>query len=119
MAVGVQEHQVGLMIRAALGLCQDVMDMPSGFHGDRLTAVRTSLLLCLPETEQPLPPFEAVLHHLAEPLFEVRLPGGVEGVRLALDLDVALDRRVAGMRQFGPLHLAVGSSDLGAEHPVA
>ncbi len=30
MAVVVQEHQVGLMVRAALGLRQDAMALPSG-----------------------------------------------------------------------------------------
>ena len=95
------------------------MDMPSGFLGNQLTAVRTLLFLCLPETKQSLSPFEAIFHHQAEPLFEIRLPGGVERIRLTPNLDVALDRRVACKQQLHQLLLAEVSCYLRAEHPVA
>ncbi len=119
VTVRVQEHQVGLIVHTALSSWQNVMDMPSGLLGDQLAAVGTSSFLCLPKAKQSLSPFEAVFQCQAEPLFEVWLIGGVEGVRLAFDLDVASDRGVAGMGQLHQLHRAIASFDLCAEHPVA
>ena len=98
VTIGMQKHKVGSLVRSALSLRKDVMDVPSCFLRYRPTTVRASALLLLPKMKQASFSLEIVLHDQAEPALEVFFPCWIERIGFTFDFDMAADRDfVAGI----------------------
>src|SRR6266566_621185 len=91
MTGGMQEEQVGKMVRAAIDPVENVMDMPATFFRDFLVADGTSSFLLVPESDE-LASLEPALEPLESHSFvEVCFIGWVVRVRFSLDQAVSSD----------------------------
>src|SRR4051794_17650164 len=101
MAIGVEQHAVRQLVAAAVDLADDVVVVPPRRLLDPLAALRTTPALPLPQREEVRPRLQQENHGSVGPPLEVVPPGWIVRVRLALDLDVPMDRNVAGVKQPG------------------
>src|SRR5258708_10914388 len=83
MAGGMQEEQVGKMVRAAIDPVENLMDMPATLFRDFLVSYGTSPFLLVPETDElsslepalePLEPHSCVEVCFLDWVVRVRIP---------------------------------------------
>ncbi len=112
MTGGMQEEQVGKMVRAAIDPVENVMDMPATLFRDFLVADGTSPFLLVPESDE-LSSLEPALEPLESHSFvEVRFIGWVVRVRFPLDQAVSSDACLCCVDEVNRLGLPLSSLNL-------
>ena len=112
----VEQNAVFERIPATLEQGDDVMQTPAGLTGDGLLSFRAEPVLMPPQVSQFLFPFFAASRLSAQSVFEIGLPGGIEGIGAPLDLDVPDDFRVVRRNE---RHIAVTLGFLAREGPLS
>ena len=76
-----------------------MMDVPTGFAGDLLTALRTLAVLIEPKLDHLFISTMGVFHLPSRPLFKINLPLLIVGIGLSSDLDMPFDPDIRRLLQ--------------------
>src|SRR5260370_32504577 len=118
MAGGMEEEQVGKMVRAAIASVENVMDMPATLFRDFLVADGTPPFLLVPESDE-LSSLEPALEPLESHSFvEVGFVGWIVRVGFPLDQAVSLDACPCCVDEVNCQGLPFPSLYLPSEHPL-
>src|SRR5258708_18389706 len=118
MTGGMQEEQVGKMVRAAIDPVENVMDMPATLFRDFLVADGTPPFLLVPESDE-LSSLEPALEPLESHSFvEVGFVGWIVRVGFPLDQAVSLDACLCCVDEVNCQGLPFPSLYLPSEHPL-